>query len=241
MDYRPVTQHSLPLEIAPNLFVVYGSVKINPLVRFTRNMAIVRDNGELTLINAVRLDDDGLQVLESLGEVKHVLRLGCLHGMDDTFYADRYNAEFWGFPGGTTYTEPAVDHGLEEGAPLPFPNARLFEFDHISQREGVILLEQEPGILLTVDSIQSYATPPHKPHTNLFTRLILPLRGFPNRTIVGPLWTRMLADDKDALHREFVRLLDMKFEQLLSAHGTFLPAGAHRAVEAAVAARFGTA
>ncbi len=238
MDYPPVTPHSPPMEIAPNLFVVYGSVKINPLVRFTRNMAIVRDDDELTLINAVRMDDAGLQTLESLGEVKHVLRLGSLHGMDDTFYNDRYNATFWGFSGGTTYTEPVVDRELDEGALLPFPNGRLFEFKHISQREGVILLEQEPGILLTVDSIQSYATPPYKPHTNLFTRLILPSRGFPNKTIVGPVWTRMLAEDKDALHREFVRLLDMQFEQLLSAHGTFLPVGAHAAVEAAIADRF---
>ena len=155
MDYRPVTPHSAPLEIAPNLFVVYGSVRINPLVRFTRNMAIIRDNGELTLINAVRMDEAGLQALESLGEVKHVLRLGSLHGMDDTFYTNRYNATFWSFTGEADYTEPAVERELDEGGELPFSNARLFEFNHISQREGVILLEQEPGILLTVDSIQS--------------------------------------------------------------------------------------
>ena len=238
MDYHPVTPHSPPIEIAADLFVTYGSVKIGPLVRFSRNMAIVRNDADLTLINAVRMDEPALQVLESLGEVKHVLRLGSLHGMDDTFYVDRYGAKFWSFPGGTTYTEPSIDHELAEGGLLPFPNARLFEFDHISQREGVILLEQGPGILITVDSIQSYSTPPYKPHTSLIARLITPLRGFPNETIVGPVWTRMLANDKDALHREFVRLLDLQFEQLLPAHGTFLPAGAHAAVEAAVAQRF---
>ena len=239
MSYRPVTPYSPPVEIASDLFVVYGSVKLNPLMRFSRNMAIVRSDGELTLINAVRMDDPGLQALEALGEVKHVLRLGCLHGMDDTFYTDRYQAAFWSFTGGTTYTEPSVDRELNEGATLPFPNARLFEFNHISQREGVILLEREPGILLTVDSIQSYATPPYKPHTSLVASMISPFLGFPNETIVGPVWTSMLAEDADALRGEFVRLLDMQFDQLLSAHGTFLPAGAHEAVEAAVAGRFG--
>ncbi len=184
------------------------------------------------------MDDAGLKVLESLGEVRHVQRLG-LHGMDDQFYTDRYKATFWRFTGGDRYPEPAVDRELSEDGPLPFPNARLFEFKHISQREGAILLEQAPGILLTGDAIQSYATPPHKPHTSLLGRLISPRRGFPNKTIVGPIWLQMLAEDRDGLHREFVRLLEMQFDQLLSAHGTFLPAGAHSVVEAAVAESFG--
>jgi len=40
---------------------------------------------QLTLINPVRRDEEGLRALEALGEIKHVLRLGPLHGMDDAF------------------------------------------------------------------------------------------------------------------------------------------------------------
>ena len=240
MNYPEATPHGLPQEIATDLFVVYGSVRINSLVRFSRNMAIVRNADELTLVNAVRMNEAGLAALDALGTVKHVLRLGPFHGMDDPFYVDRYNALFWAFPGGTAYTEPAVIRELSEGGALPFPNARVFEFRGLKQREGALLLEQGPGILLTVDSIQSYATPPHKPYTPLFARLMSRLQGFPNETIIGPIWAQVLAEDKAALRDEFVRLLSLTFDQLLSAHGTFLRAGARAAVERAIASTFDT-
>jgi hypothetical protein len=171
--------------------------------------------------------------------VQHVLRLGSLHGLDDAFYVDRYQTSFWAFPGGITYSEPAVQEALTEDGPLPFPGARLFEFRNIAQPEGALLLERGPGILLTVDAVQSYATPPYKPHTSLFGRLVSLLRGFPNETIVGPVWTQMMTDDRPALRREFERLLEWEFDQLLSAHGTFLPSGAHAALAEAVDQRFG--
>jgi hypothetical protein len=241
MSYAEVTPFSPPEEIGPDLFVVYGSVKPNPLVAFTRNMAVVRHEGELTLINSVRMDDEGLEALEALGTVRHVLRLGSLHGLDDAFYVDRYDATFRALPGGTTYPQPAIDQPLAENGALPFPDGRLFAFRDIAQPEGVILLKRGPGILLTVDAIQSYATPPHKPHTGPIARILIKLRGFPDETIVGPIWTQMMTDDRRALRKEFERLLEWEFDQLLSAHGTFLPAGAHAAVAAAVEARFGAA
>ena len=238
MDYPVATPHDMPRKIGDNLYVVYGSVQMNALLRFSRNMAIVVNEGELTLINAVRLNDEGLAALEALGTVRHVLRLGALHGMDDRFYLDRYDAAFWSFPDSNTYPDEKVDHALSEGGPLPFPNAHMFEFRGIHQPEGALLLESSPGMLLVSDSIQSYATPPYKPHTSLFLRLMTPLRGFPNETIVGPIWTTMMTDDRPALRAEFERLLELDFDQVLSAHGTALLSGAHDAVKAAVQLRF---
>ena len=238
MDHPAATPVSPPIEVAPNLFAVYGSIRVNPLVRFTRTMAVVRHHSELTLISTVRLDDAGLAALDKLGEVKHVVRLGPLHGLDDPFYVDRYNARFWTFPGGTTYTRPTIAETLHEGGALPFADAQLFEFRGIKQPEGAILLKQGAGVLITVDAIQSYATYPFKPHTNLLARLLLPLMGFPNKTLVGPIWTKLMTDDKAALRAEFDRLMNLQFDQLLSAHGTFLPAGAHAAVAAAIEERF---
>lgn len=238
MSHPQATPHSLPEEIATDLFFVYGSVRINPLILFSRNMAVLRHAGELTLVNPVRMNPAGLVALEALGEVRHVLRLGALHGMDDPFYLQRYDARFWSFPGGTSYPGPVIDETLTEGGPLPVPDAQLFEFHGIHQPEGALLLTRGPGILLTTDAIQSYTTPPHKPHTSLFARLLTPLRGFPNETLVGPIWTQLMTDDRPALRREFKRLLTLEFDQLLSAHGTFLPAGAKAEVARAVARRF---
>ena len=239
MSYPNALPHDPPEEIAEDLFVVHGCVRPSPVARFTRNMAVVRNQGQLTLINPVRMDDAGLLSLEALGEVKHVLRLGPMHGMDDAFYVDRYDAEFWSFEGGTTYTTPNIKHALAEGSALPFPNARLFAFSYMTEPEGVILLERSPGVLLTCDAIQSYATPPHKPHTNWLTRLILPLRGFPDETLIGPMWMKLLVEDQNGMKAEFERLLKYDFDQLLSAHGTFVTQGAHAAVERAFDKMFG--
>ena len=224
-----------PEQIAEDLFVVKGCIKPSPIARFTRNMAVVRDGEQLTLINPVRMDEAGLKQLDALGQVKHALRLGPFHGIDDGFYVDRYNAEFWSFTGQTTYTEPAIDHALEDGGVLPFGKAQLFGFNHMRETEGAILLQRDAGnVLLTCDGVQSYTTPPHTPHTNAFTRFVMPFIGFPKRTIVGPVWVKLLVTDKDGMHKEFERLLQWDFDQLLAAHGTFLAANAHAEVAAAV-------
>lgn len=239
MTTQDALPHSLPQEIGEDLFVVYGCVNINSMIRFTRTMAVVRSGSELTLINAVRMNDEGLAALEKLGTVKHVMRLGSLHGMDDSFYVDRYQAAFWAPPGGTTYTEPQITHLLVEDGELPFPNARLFLFKHTKQPEGALLLQRSTGVLLTVDSIQTYSAPPHKPQTNILGRLITPFIGFPNKTVIGPIWLRKMVTDQDGMKSEFRRLLQLDFGQLLSGHGAFLPRGAKAEVTGAFEKTYG--
>ena len=240
MTYPAPLPHDLPLQLDEDLFVVAGCVKPNPIVRFTRNMTVVRQNGGLTLINPVRMDDAGLQALQALGEIKHVLRLGPMHGMDDEFYVDTYNAQFWSFTGGITYTKPGIDHELSEGGALPFERAELFAFRHMKEQEGAILLHREPSnILLTCDGLQSYATPPHTPHTNTFTRLTMPFIGFPKKTLIGPVWIKLLVEDVEGIKAEFRRLLEWEFDRLLAAHGTFLPADAKLEVQQAYDTMFG--
>lgn len=233
MTHPNALPHDPVKEIAENLFVVHGSVQLMPIMRITRNMAVVRHQGQLTLINAVRLDDAGLRSLEALGEVSHVLRLGPLHGMDDPFYVDRYKANFWSFEGGTTYTKPDITHPLSVGCDLPFPDASLFAFSDLNEPEGAILLDRSPGVLLTCDAVQSYSTPPHMPHTAWLTRLLMPLVGFPNETIIGPIWLKKMAKDPKGIRSEFERLLNLDFDQLLCGHGTFVAKNAHAELEQA--------
>ncbi len=234
MTYPDALPHDPPKQVAEDLFVVYGCVKTNAFVRFTRNMTVVRDNGQLTLINPVRMDEVGLAALEALGDVAHVLRMGFAHGMDDPFYVDRYQTSFWSFEGGKSYTEPAITHVLSEGGPLPFANARLMQFGHMRQPEGAILLERNPGVLLTTDAIQSYLTPPHSPHTNWLARRMLPILGFPKETLIGPIWMKLAVSDHAGIKSDFERLLDWDYDQLLAAHGTFLPANAKAEVRHAI-------
>jgi len=235
MSYPPPYPHD-PIEpIADDVFMVRGSIRMNALMRITRNMAILRHGDGLTLIDPIRLDPSGEAQLRNLGHVKRIFRLGCFHGLDDPYYVDTFKAEFWSQVGGTTYTTPAVDRELTESMELPFPDAELFCFQGTVQPESALLLKKAGGILLTADAIQNYGD---YRHNNLPARLVMPFVGFPKRTIVGPIWLKIMTPKGGSLRSEFDRLLRREFDHLLSAHGSYLRTGAHAAVTAAVRRSF---
>jgi hypothetical protein len=239
MDYPSALPHDLPKQIAEDVFVVHGCVKPNTVVRFSRNMAIVRDKGELTLINPVRMSEAGLVELDKLGKVAHVIRLAPSHGMDDPFYVDRYKAEFWSLEGGTTYTEPKITQPLIEGGQLPFSNAKLFAFKYMHEPEAAILLERsekrEQGLLFTCDAVQSYES---YPHTNWLARRVLPLIGFTKETLISKMWVKLAVANQEGIKTEFDRLLELDFDQLLGGHGTFVAKNAHAEVKCAIDNKF---
>jgi len=92
--FPPAQPHGALREVFPDVFFVTGTAGLpGPLpVRFSRNMTVVRAGERLTLINSVRLSEEGLRALDALGKVTDVLRLAGFHGMDDPFYKDRYGA-----------------------------------------------------------------------------------------------------------------------------------------------------
>jgi len=62
-DYHPAMPHGAIQEVFPDVFFVTGTMRaefFGSMWQFNRNMTIVRENGRLTLINTVRLDDAGL-------------------------------------------------------------------------------------------------------------------------------------------------------------------------------------
>jgi|TARA_B110000438_G_scaffold300029_1_gene351487 hypothetical protein len=95
-------------EIGDNIFMLRGSIKMNAIVRISRNMAIVRNGSELSLINPVRMNEKGEKQLEALGKVANIIRLGPFHGMDDSYYVEKYGAHMWAQEGGLAYTEPPL-------------------------------------------------------------------------------------------------------------------------------------
>ena len=66
----------------------------------------------------------------------------------------------------------------------------------------------------------------------------MPLIGFPKGTLVGPMWLKMMTPQGGSLESEFCRLLELEFDQLVSAHGSLLETGAHEACEGAVEKAF---
>lgn len=231
MTYAPIYPHDPIEEIATDTFLVRGSIRMNALMRITRNMVIVREDAKLTLINPVRLDAAGEARLNSLGTVTNVLRLGPLHGLDDPYYVDQFGAKMWCQSGGTTYPGPPIDHALSETSELPFGDAEIFCFETTKQPECLLRLKRDKTILLSCDSIQHYGD---YRHNNFFARTIMPFIGFPKTTIVGPLWLKFMTPDGGSLKDEFERLLQWDFDALVSAHGSFLADGGHAAVRTAV-------
>lgn len=230
-DYAPVYPHGNVEEIQEDVFMLRGSIKMNPVVRITRNMAIIRNGNELSLINPVRVSLEVEAQLHALGKVTNIIRLGAFHGIDDPYYVDKFDARLWSQPGGTTYTKPEIDQELNASTQLPFSNGQIFEFEGVAQPECALLLNRGKGLLLTCDAIQNYGD---YSYNNLPAKILMPLIGFPRTTIVGPVWLKVMTPEGGNLENQFRKLLELKFDRLLAAHGTLLEAGAHAGVERAV-------
>ena len=231
MSDTPVYDHDPIEEIQPDVFMVRGCIQMNALMKITRNMAIVRHAGELTLVDPIRLSAGEEKRLDALGTVKRILRLGPFHGVDDAYYARRYGADLWAPGPSDAHPEPKPTLVFDAGTALPFPDAELFCFQGLKQPEAALLLRRGPGLLITCDSIQNYGD---YRYNNLPARLLMPFIGFPKTTIVGPMWVKAMTPGGGSLESEFRRLLELDFDQLLSAHGSWLAKGAHAACERAV-------
>ena len=227
----PIYPHGNVEEIAEDIFMLRGSIKMNPLLRITRNMGIIRNGDELSLINPVRVSAKVEAQIAKLGQIKHVIRLGCFHGVDDPYYVEKFGAQMWAQLGGTTYTVPKIDKELDSVAPLPFDNAEIFEFAGTTQPESALFIRRGTGILFTCDAIQNYGD---YSYNNIAAKVLMPFIGFPRTTIIGPMWLKYQTPEDETLEPEFRRLLGLKFDRLLAAHGTLLTTGAHAAVERAV-------
>ena len=233
--YPPVYPHDPMEEIAQDVFMVRGSLKMNALLRISRNMAVIHHDGELTLVNPIRLRAAEEERLQTLGNIKRIMRLGPMHGVDDPYYVNTFETEFWCQSGGTIYPQPAIDVEMQPDGSLPFPDAELFCFKGTVQPESALVLQRGSGLLLTCDALQHYGD--YK-HNNLPARLMLPFLGFPKTTLVGPVWLKLMTPEAASLKQEFERLLSLDFDALLSAHGSFLAHGAKTAVQTAIERAF---
>tara|TARA_B110000858_G_scaffold198493_1_gene265705 strand:- start:6042 stop:6764 length:723 start_codon:yes stop_codon:yes gene_type:complete len=227
----PIYPHGNVEEIADDLFMLRGSIKMNPLVRITRNMGIIKNGDELSLINPLRVNEKVEAQIAKLGKIKHIIRLGCFHGVDDPYYVEKFGAQMWAQLGGTTYAVPKIDKELDSIAPLPFEDGEIFEFAGTTQPECALLIRRGTGTLFTCDAIQNYG---NYSYNNIPAKILLPFIGFPRATIVGPMWLKYQTQEGETLELEFRRLLELRFDKLLAAHGTLLETGAHAAVEKAI-------
>lgn len=234
-EYSPAWPHGALEAAFPDVFVVLGTNRTSHAgvdLQFSRTMTVVREAGALTLLNTVRLDEEGLRALEALGEVRHVVRLGAFHGRDDPFYCDRYGATLWALPAAVHADGRAPGRLLAEGGPFPLADGAAFVFESASLPEAAVVLARAGGILITCDAIHNWTA---------VDRFFSPECGamLTAQRMIGPAnipstWIGACNPRVD----DFRRLLALPFRHLISAHGEPLRDEAHPRVAARVAAVF---
>lgn len=211
-------------EVFEEIWFVTGTVRMpGPLpVAFSRNMTVVRQDGALTLVNSVRLDEGGLGALEALGDVRHVVRLAAFHGMDDRFYKERYGAKVWavdgshylpGFESDPSKAYFTPDERMTSDGALPVRAARLVRIGSAKPPEGLLLLDRDGGIIVSGDALQNWSAP--DAYFSFLGRVMMRAMGFIKPYNIGPGWLRGAKPDL----AEVRGLLDLDFEHVLPAHG----------------------
>ena len=198
--------------LAEDAWWLQGTVRMGPGVVINRNMVVLRHEGELSLVSAIRLDEAGLTALEALGRVAHVVKIGT-HGMDDGFYLERYGAEMWALDGAAKKRRTKT-LGVD---PFPAPWVSVFAFELPTYPEGALLLDRGGGVLVTCDSLQSW---PDFERCSAMARALTVGFGFSRHTVViGPPWKRMVTPKGGTLEPDYRRLLELDFDTLISGHG----------------------
>lgn len=230
-QFTPAWAHGDIKEIFPDVFFVTGTNKVQHEgvdIQTSRNMIIVRNGSELTLINSVRLNDGGLKKLNKLGCVAHIVRIGAFHGRDDVFYKSKYqSAQLWILKGMSYESGLKFDRELTPGGEMPFPGCSLFVFETSSLPEGILHIEREGGILISCDSIQNITAIDqfYSPETAKSFQD----RGLVKPANISPIWLGAT----HAKSFDFDRLLKtMNFRHLIAAHGEPLMNTAYEQVKA---------
>lgn len=214
--YQESMPHGIIKEVLPDVFFVTGTMKnefFGSMWQFSRNMTVVRENGELTIFNSVRLNDEGLAELDKLGKVKNVVRLGDMHGVDDRFYVDRYNADFWALPNMTIQDGLKIDHELGVDGELPLSNSSLFVFETTARPECIYRLDRDGGIMIACDSLQNWVEPDEffDPET---VQTMTGMQFFQAANL-GPAWMHVCQPQAE----DFVRLKEVPFSHAFCGHG----------------------
>ena len=217
--------HGAITEVFPDIFSVTGTMEnefFGSMWKFSRNMTVVRENGELTIFNSVRLSDDGLQKLLALGKIKNVVRLGDMHGVDDPFYVDTYNATYWGLEGMSLPEGRTLDKHMTEDGELPVSDSSLFVFTTVKRPECIIRLKRDGGIMIACDSLQNWK----EPDEFFKEETVETMKGmnFFTPANLGPAW--MHGSEPQAA--DFVRLKEVPFEHAFCGHGTPVLGGADK-------------
>ena len=216
--YAPVEPHGPIDPLFEDVWRVNGSLEMKPTMRLARNMIVVRNGEELTIINSVRLDNATEAKLQALGTIAHVVKIG-LHGMDDAYYVDTFGAKMWALPGAHVSEGVTVTNELTADGGSPIPDLNVFVFALTNKPEAALLLERHGGLLITCDSVQHWEP---SPRNSFVARLAMRLMGFMNAAQIGPPWLKIQTPAGGSARGDFDRLVALPFRHVIGGHGGLL-------------------
>lgn len=222
--------HGNILNVVDDIYFVMGTnVIVHDGIRIqsSRTMTITRENGELTLVNSIRLNDAGLKELEKLGRIKNVIRLGAFHGRDDAFYQRAYGAKLWASPQMEFIHGEVLDHDLGSER-LPISRSRIIEFDTTKFKEFLLLLERSGGILIACDSIKNW-----QKKDQFFDNITFEMMRTAGSIGAGKIdatWLQAMSPSKEGIKA----IGDLAFTILLSAHGEPLKNRANQNINSSI-------
>lgn len=263
---RAAARHSKIQLVTDNVYMVRGKMPSTPsrplfervFLYYSRTMTIVRSKNseggyDLTLINALRLNDKALAQLSELGEVKHIVRLGSFHGVDDAFYVQHYAAKYWVVDGMKSAPGLAIEPEILSDTNLPFTNSRLFSFHGLTYPEAIIILsanDKRAGVAITTDAVQNHRSIFDINNSPLVSLAIWRI-GLAGKARLGPIWMReqtavnpseetLTPEEKEHAMAaffipQFNRLLaECDFDMLMPGHGWPIYEGAKAAISASM-------
>src|SRR5437868_7932506 len=212
----PVFDHGTIKEVFPDIFFVTSAnifeYEAN-VIQKSNNMIIVRDAKNLTLINTLGLNDEGLKTLDKLGTVTHVIRSGAFHDRYDILYLNRYKAKLWALSGMTHNHNRKVDFLIGETDKIPFPDASFFKFETTAHPEAIVHINRLGGILICCDSIKNWS------HVDEYfsekTGKEFLEQGLIKPLSIDKIWLGAMSPK----FSDFARLKKLHFRHLMSAHG----------------------
>ncbi len=232
----PAWPHGEIRKIFEDIYFVTGTNKTvhdGVELQHSRNMIIVREGEQLSLINSVRLTDDGLKALEKLGQVKQVIRIGAFHGRDDAFYINRYKAALWALPGMQDQQGCNIDVEWTEQGQQPFSDVLLLPFVTAKFPEALVYLRRHGGILLSCDSIKNWLG--SDAYFNEETAALYQVQGAFGKATISKIWQQAMGVEAS----DFEKLKTLNFKHLLSAHGEPLLETAYQDVLSTIKHEFG--
>lgn len=215
-QYSPAWAHGELKEVFPNIYFVMGTnvtTHEGIALQHSCNMVIVKNGNELSLINTVRLNDQGLAALDDLGQVTNVVRIGAFHGRHDAFYLDRYPAKLWALKEMKHDNNKSTDCELIVNGKMPFPDCSLFFFETSIHPEGILHIKQEGGILVTCDSVKNWTC--IDDYFSEETGKLYQELEFLGSATISKIWQQACQIQA----QDFARLKILSFKHLISAHG----------------------